>query len=550
MAPRLLIKHPGKSEEYTFELGLEETRIGRLYLDNDLLLSDKNVSRQHAVLRRVGNQYLLIDLNSINGTFVNGKRIREQLLADQDTISIGGYTLVYDDPEGIPVIQYNDQRLGSTVLLRTPDQVVSTTSELKTPSPSNSVESLQAEVETLKKRADALTHLYELSRILSSVFSLQDIFKKVSEILFRLTPANRFVVLLSDSGNGELSPFVTESRDEYSTDQKKEISISKTVVNRVISERVSLLSVDAQADARLAHTITLKSQRVNSVMCAPLLGKESVFGVIYVDCQDPLKMFSVDDLDLLNALAVETSMAVDNATTHEQLLKEALARAAYGRFMPQHVVDEILANPHALSLGGTNQVVTILFCDIRGFTAISESLRPETIVQVLNEYFAEITPIVFEHQGVLDKYIGDGLMALFGVPYPSDDAAAKAVAAAIAMQRRVINLNEELKVRGLPDLAIGIGINTGTVTVGYIGSDQRTDYTAIGDTVNVAARLEQTAVANQIRISQQTLAAVGDLFPVRLLGRVPVKGRAEPVEVFEVLWETALCREGSVGAHS
>jgi adenylate cyclase len=128
-------------------------------------------------------------------------------------------------------------------------------------------------------------------------------------------------------------------------------------------------------------------------------------------------MFSTDDLDLLNALAVETSMAVDNAITHEQLLKEALARAAYGRFMPRHVVDEILANPNALSLGGNNQVVTTLLSDVRGFTAMSGNLPPETVVRLLNRYLREMTPIIFEHQGLLDKYMGDGLMALFGVPY-------------------------------------------------------------------------------------------------------------------------------------
>jgi adenylate cyclase len=258
---------------------------------------------------------------------------------------------------------------------------------------------------------------------------------------------------------------------------------------------------------------------------------------MYLDCQKRMKMFSTDDLDLLNALAVETSMAVDNAITHEQLLKEALARAAYGRFMPRHVVDEILANPDALSLGGNNQLVTMLFSDVRGFTALSGDLPPQTVVRLLNRYFSEMTPVIFEHRGLLDKYMGDGLMALFGVPYQSQDAAANAVSAAVSMQRRVSQLNEELKEEGHPQIEIGIGINTGIVTIGYIGSEQRTDYTAIGDAVNLASRFEKLAQPQQILIGQSTLEAIGDRFPIKAYGETRVKGKSEPVPVYEVLWE-------------
>jgi adenylate cyclase len=277
-------------------------------------------------------------------------------------------------------------------------------------------------------------------------------------------------------------------------------------------------------------------QQVRSVMCAPLLGKEVVLGAIYVDSQRLMQVFTPEDLDMLNALAAQTSMAVDNAITHDQLVKEALARAAYGRFMPRHVVEQILAQPEALSLGGTNQLVTVLFADIRGFTTIAERMPPETVVRMLNEFFSEMTPIVFGHRGLLDKYIGDAVMAIFGAPYPSEDSAAAAVAAAIAMQRRMLTLNEELKTAGLPQLGMGIGINTGMVTVGYIGSEQRTDYTVIGDAVNLAARLEGESNAWQILISAGTLAAIGEIFRVQPVGELPIKGKSIPVQVYEVIW--------------
>ncbi|HYL97361.1 MAG TPA: adenylate/guanylate cyclase domain-containing protein, partial [Blastocatellia bacterium] len=231
------------------------------------------------------------------------------------------------------------------------------------------------------------------------------------------------------------------------------------------------------------------------------------------------------------------SMAIDNASTHDQLVREALARAAYSRFMPRHVVNEILTHPDSISLGGTNQIVTMLFSDIRGFTSMSEGLSPETVVLLLNKYFAEMTPIVFTYQGMLDKYIGDGLMALFGVPYQSDNPAGRAVQAAIAMQTAMAKLNQDLSQAGLPDIAIGIGINTGNVTVGYIGSDQRTDYTAIGDAVNLAARLEKQAGPGQILISRSTFEVLKESVPTKLFGEIKVKGKKESVQVYEVLWQ-------------
>jgi adenylate cyclase len=381
--------------------------------------------------------------------------------------------------------------------------------------------------------------------MLGAVFELEDIFAKVGDMLFRITPADRFLVMLKDPATGELNPFMADFRRRATKTKTTgvsangEITVSQTVVDRVVTEQVSLLSCDTQADLNLASAKSIIMQNIHSVMCAPLLGERGLLGVIYVDCQQAMKMFSEDDLDLLNAIAGATSIAVDNAVSHERLLREELARAKYSRFMPRHVVEEILANPEALILGGTNANVTILFSDIRGFTTMSENLPPDVVVQILNEYFSDMAPIVFENQGLLDKYMGDGLMALFGVPRASDNAAASAVYAAIEMQRRMKIVNQSLRARGLSEIAIGIGINSGTATVGYIGSEEKTDYTAIGDAVNLAARLEKEAQSGQIIISHATLQEIGTRFPVRPsgCGEVKVKGKKEPVQVYEVIWD-------------
>jgi len=543
MSAKLIITNSETARSYEFELTRDETRIGRAVDRNDIALEDAQVSRQHALIKRTGQNLTLVDPGSANGTFINGQRIKEHLLKDGDLFLIGKYTLEFNHQATAAVsIKYDEKKIGNTVLLRAPSELGTLIPKMDSAVVSSAdagSKSLLEYVEVLRKKAETLARIYELNQMLGSEFSQEDIFKKVSEMVFRLTPADRFLVLLKDEGTGELATFAAEFRNPDGSQARGQISISKTVVDRVMSERMSLLSFDTQSDERFSAALSIVMQNITSVMCAPLLGKDGVLGVIYVDCRERLKLLREDDLDLLNAVAAETSIAVDNALTHKRLVKEELARAKYRRFMPAHVVDEILANPDTVMLGGANCCVTVLFSDIRGFTSMSEQLNPEIVVQILNEYFADMTPIVFDHHGLLDKFMGDGMMALFGVPYPSDDAASNAVSAAIAMQRGMAALNEDLKTLGLSEIAIGIGINTGTVTVGYIGSRERTDYTAIGDAVNLAARLEKRAEPGQIIISRSTLDAIGGQFPVRPCDRIMVKGKQASVEIYEVLWQEA-----------
>ena len=204
--------------------------------------------------------------------------------------------------------------------------------------------------------------------------------------------------------------------------------------------------------------------------------------------------------------------------------------------MPEYVVKQLLENPDSFRLGGVNQVITVLFADIRGFTAFSEKEKPEKVVGLLNRYFSVMTDIIFEHGGTLDKYIGDGLMAIFGAPTATEEDALNAVKAAVTMQKRLAQLNTELTSEGYGQISVGIGLHTGEATIGYIGSNKRSEYTAIGDTVNLASRLESNAVGGQILMSEATAAASGNLVPVNTLEPLTVKNRVQPVNVLEVRW--------------
>ena len=212
-------------------------------------------------------------------------------------------------------------------------------------------------------------------------------------------------------------------------------------------------------------------------------------------------------------------------------------RRAFGQYVAPEVVNQISANPALLKLGGDRRELTVLFSDIRGFTAISERMRPEELVALLNEYFDIQTALVFEEKGVIDKFIGDAMMAFWGAPLPQPRQAELACAAALRMVETIPGFNDEIARRGLPPIAMGVGLNTGPAVVGNMGSSKRFDYTAMGDSVNLASRLEglTKAYGVAVLVSASTREAAGPSFVFRTVDRVIVKGKKQAVQVSEIV---------------
>jgi adenylate cyclase len=208
----------------------------------------------------------------------------------------------------------------------------------------------------------------------------------------------------------------------------------------------------------------------------------------------------------------------------------------FSRYVAKNVYDQLLADPSRARLGGTRRHMTVLFSDMRGFTALTEKGRPEDIVSQLNEYFTRMTTVLFEHQGTLDKFVGDMVMGLFGAPLDDAEHAEHAVQTALAMVRALDVLNAEWASFGQPQLDIGIGINSGEMVAGNIGSSAIMSYTVIGDAVNLGARLESLnkEYGTRIIISESTLALLKGQYDIRPLGSVTVKGKSQPVAIFEV----------------
>jgi class 3 adenylate cyclase len=218
----------------------------------------------------------------------------------------------------------------------------------------------------------------------------------------------------------------------------------------------------------------------------------------------------------------------------EELRRRDSMREMMGKYLSKQVADQILAGDPAVALAGQRREVSVLFADVRGFTTYSEQHDPEQVTRTLNEYFEVMVDVIASHDGVLDKYIGDGLMVVFGAPVLQPDHARRAVITALEMQAALHSLNLKRAQRGDAPIAIGVGVNTGIVISGNLGSIKRMEFTVVGDTVNLAARLESRALQGQVLIGEATYRVVEELVEAESLGPMPVKGKAEPVPIWLV----------------
>jgi len=217
------------------------------------------------------------------------------------------------------------------------------------------------------------------------------------------------------------------------------------------------------------------------------------------------------------------------------LREKELIKRAFSRYVAREVVEEVLKDPDSLHLKGARREVSVLFCDVRGFTTMSERLSPERVVSFLNDFYTLMIGLTFKHDGTLDKFLGDGIMAIFGAPIAHPDHALRAVRAALDMQAGITRLSAERVARGEEPIAIGIGINAGEVVAGTVGTEERMEYTVIGDNVNLASRLTANAKTGQILVSRRTRDLVEAAVDVRSLGKIRVKGKDDEVDVYEVL---------------
>jgi adenylate cyclase len=487
-------------------------------------LSDREVSRRHSQIERDGHGYLLSDLGSSNGTFVNGQRIDAPArLNDGDEVLIGTSRLLFrleplDGEEAAAIVQMEPP--GAPL-----EGVIARVEAKANFAPADQV----ADAAQLKRDYERLRIGHEFSRYVRLERNLDELLTRILAIAFDLIPADNGVILLRDSVSKEL---VIQAMRQRKPGQGK-VLVSGTLLKQVQGTRQGVLTSDAITDERFAGSQSIIAVGMRSGMAVPLLSGDEVKGVLFLDSRERVAAFTTKDLEVLSAIAAQASIALENSEYARALEREAEQRAQLSRFLSPALVEQAARGALELSKGGQLSELTILFSDIRGFTSMSEKLPAQEVVQVLNDYFELMVDILFEHGGILDKFIGDALMGLWGAPVRRPDDATRAVQAAVQMQARLREFNAERIADGNQPLRIGIGLHTGSVVVGNMGSSKALSYTAIGDGVNLASRLCGVAREDMIVISEECAAKAGkQKFLLDPLPPTKVKNREAPVEIW------------------
>jgi len=348
------------------------------------------------------------------------------------------------------------------------------------------------------------------------------------------------LILAGAQGGGLSGYFASDSPGERAEEiHSSVVPADDPLVGLVKARRKMVTKYDVAEDPRFAdvrESCGRRFEELGAALAVPLIYQGEVKAVLTVGNKKSGKFFTREDVDLLQALAAHGAVAIENANLAERMRKEETVRTNLSRYLSPQIVDRIVQHDVQVNLGGDRKVVTILFSDIRNFTTITETRPPDQLIAILNEYFTSMAETIFEQQGSLDKYIGDAIVAVFGSLVPVENPARNAVAAAVAMMKRLPELNRRWEARYGFSMNIGIGVNTGEVFLGNIGSPERMEFTVIGDAVNVASRFSGLAKPGQVLVTKETLKQLGTGFRIREHPPAEVKGKSGKLEVFEVLY--------------
>jgi len=542
--------HKSNEETQVIKLEKEVLTLGRRE-DNDIILDDIFVSRRHAEVIRKGEVYIIRDQKSRYGTYVNGIRITEKKLDYGDEIQLGNILITFVDEKRlgqIPERKTVTRRFGDFVdidkkleELKTliakgekKDKLLKITDEIK-----QTVSLYQQNLIEAEKAREVTSTLCEVGKVINFVFDLNVLLHLLMDLALRIIQAKRGFIMLYDEESNALKIKVARNMGGEFISQKSS-GISQTIALEAYKTGDTITIEDATRDERFKTQESVIAYNIGSVICAPLVSKErNILGVIYLDNPSGDKRFFRDDVEFIESFASQSAVAIENAQLYDKIKREEMITERLQRFFSPEVVKKIIAEEKATKPGGEHCIATILFCDIRGYTSLTEKIDTIIALEILNEFLSSMTEEVFLYEGTLDKYIGDCVMAIFGAPVSHPDDPLRAIKCALGMKAKVEVLKkkwqERLKIPDVAGFEIGIGINTGEVIAGNIGSEKRLEYTVVSTAVNIASRLEDIAQPGQILISKNTYELVKEDVKVQALAPVKLKNISQPIEIYEVL---------------
>jgi adenylate cyclase len=484
--------------------------------DCSLEVPDPNASRKHTQILFDGTSVTAVDNGSSNGTFVNDVRISGPVVMRHgDVLRLGESRLRIQqtnraaDPSASSIFSIQDVEadLSHSIVMSVADLAQRQLGPAQ----------LSARLSAVMRVAKALVHIDKQ----------EVVYREILEALFDVFPQVERGFLMQGAAVDKLEPKAIKQRGRPDGEP---VGVSKSICRKVLESRSAFLFNDQNA-GDFDQGMSIVSLRIRSAMTIPLMLEETVLGIMQIDTGDPARSFTTDDLELAVTVSTIAATALMNADRLDSLTREQATRNNLMRFLPGPLAEQVLSGNLDIALGGRTYHGTILFSDIIGFTRMSESMPPTEVVSMMNAYFERMVPCIEREGGSIDKFMGDAIMAFWGIPFDKGEAAGSAVQAAIHMQNALVGFNSLQQAGGHPVLQTGIGVNTGTVVAGNIGVAQRSEYTLLGDAVNTASRIEHAAGKGQVLVSGDTLAELkGNGMGIRM-PPLKAKNKAEPLVV-------------------
>jgi class 3 adenylate cyclase len=396
----------------------------------------------------------------------------------------------------------------------------------------------------LKMRANYETKIQELSILKelgdtlgsSDFFDRDTLFWNQVRIIAKYTGMAHIHLMLFNERTETLE--VAASSDyEGPVNEPVFVATEESTLGQVMLRQEPLLINDVEKDC---SPEVRENVRGGSVLYMPLLHSDKAMGILVL-VHGMKNGFNSNHLNFFRLVADRLVVTIVLSRFYTQMLQEEGRRCLLARFFSKTVTEKILSSEGEIHLGGERRRVTIIFADLHGFTSLSEEMDQEKVVEILNTFFSTMTPIIFKHNGTLDKFIGDAMMAIFGAPISHDDDPFEAIQVAVEMMRAREAINQTYRHLGWPELKVSIGVNSGEVVAGYIGSEDHLNYTVIGDVVNTASRLQSSAGPNEILAGKTVIDLVGDrigeIEGLKRIVELPprrLKGKEKEIAVYRI----------------
>lgn len=482
----LTIRVPGKEpQKYTLKPG--GNTIGR-HPNNDIVIAEPSASRQHARIdyNRSTDTALLQDLSSTNGTYINRRRLSYTYrLQHLDMIRIGSSTINV-------VIRGTDEPLDT---VRGPQKF------------------------TRERLLEALDHhtvlMYQISERLNTVMNLNECLEEIANLMKRAMGADKCKVILKEQ-----------------FEKMEEFGFPSTLAQSAINEKSAVVIPDmAQSDV-IADSESATLLKIRSALCVPIMTENEVIGLIYMYKSRPeSRPFTNTDLQVAIAISHQAALTIQRVNLLNKVQQEQSLRQMFQRFVSPQEVDYVLRDYdlHGTLPGLKERQISVLFADIADSTGLAEAMGATDFGKMLNDYYLEITNLIFEHNGVV-RYLGDGVLSVFGMSDESVDHKSKSVSSGIAILEKMESISNEFD----QPLNLRLSIKAGRAVVGYVGTSERVEFTVLGDLVNVAKGMNQFAEPNRIIVGEEIYKAVSDQYTMKKLDSIIVKGRKGHVKIYEV----------------